>query len=286
MFSLLGALFVGAWVFGRHGFRALTRGVLFGVLVGIFGKRNFDMNRVREDVHDKVRDVRKTVKKAVKDAKKEMRDTGKAQRAAWEGRVAERLERAEARIDAARARQAEREVRVEERLEKVHERIAAEKARQAEREARLREHMAQVQERLAAEKVRHVETEQKIREEQEAVRVKMEAQKEERRLQAEERMARIHAEIEARKALREQKVLEEAEARKEQESRRAEAAAVPAEPVVMEIPGNGNEALENRELVEELERNARTAAMASDVPVIEFPEEDDRYFSAKKYGYA
>ena len=99
-------------------------------------------------------------------------------------------------------------------------------------------------------------------------------------------MARIHAEIEARKAQREQKAREEAEARKEQEIRRAEAAAVPAEPVVMEIPGNGNEALENRELVEELERNARTAAMAADVPVIEFPEEDDRYFSAKKYGYA
>ena len=78
----------------------------------------------------------------------------------------------------------------------------------------------------------------------------------------------------------------EKKAQKAQESRRAEAAAVPAEPVVMEIPGNGNEALENRELVEELERNARTAAMASDVPVIEFPEEDDRYFSAKKYGYA
>ena len=170
MFSLLGALFVGACVIGRHSFRALTRGVLFGVLIGIFGKRNFDMNRVREDVHDKVRDVRRTVKKAVKDAKKEMRDTGKAQRAAWEGRVAERLERAEAR--------------------------------------------------------------------------------------------------------------------KAQESRRTEAAAVPAEPVVMEIPGNGNEALENRELVEELERNVRTAAMAADVPVIEFPEEDDRYFSAKKYGYA
>ena len=67
MFSLLGALFVGACVIGRHSFRALTRGLLFGVLIGIFGKRNFDMNRVREDVHDKVRDVRRTVKKAVKD---------------------------------------------------------------------------------------------------------------------------------------------------------------------------------------------------------------------------
>ena len=78
---------------------------------------------------------------------------------------------------------------------------------------------------------------------------------------------------------------EEAEARKAQEVRRADPV-VPAEPVVMEVPGNGNEALENRELVEELERNARTAAMAADVPVIEFPEEDGRYFSAKKYGYA
>ena len=44
-----------------------------------------------------------------------------------------------------------------------------------------------------------------------------------------------------------------------------------------------NEAHENMELVLDLERDARTAAMAADVPTIEFPEEDDKYFSSRKY---
>lgn len=43
------------------------------------------------------------------------------------------------------------------------------------------------------------------------------------------------------------------------------------------------ESLSNRDLVDDLERDARTAAMAANVPTIEFPEEDDKYFSARKY---
>ena len=49
----------------------------------------------------------------------------------------------------------------------------------------------------------------------------------------------------------------------------------------------GDEAQANRELVEELERDARTAAMAASVPTIHFPEEEnEKYYSSGKYGYA
>ena len=72
--------------------------------------------------------------------------------------------------------------------------------------------------------------------------------------------------IEARKAIREQLksgTIEEAQ----------------TEPV---IPVD--EALMNRIIVCDLEKDAaRTAAMAANVPTIEFPEEDDKYFSSRKY---
>ena len=72
--------------------------------------------------------------------------------------------------------------------------------------------------------------------------------------------------IEARKAIREQLksgTIEEAQ----------------TEPV---IPVD--EALMNRIIVRDLEKDAaRTAAMAANVPTMEFPEEDDKYFSARKY---
>ena len=45
-----------------------------------------------------------------------------------------------------------------------------------------------------------------------------------------------------------------------------------------------DEALMNRIIVRDLEKDAaRTAAMAANVPTIEFPEEDDKYFSSRKY---
>ena len=54
---------------------------------------------------------------------------------------------------------------------------------------------------------------------------------------------------------------------------------VQAEPV---IPVD--EALMNRIIVRDLEKDAaRTAAMAANVPTIQFPEEDDKYFSSRKY---
>ena len=45
------------------------------------------------------------------------------------------------------------------------------------------------------------------------------------------------------------------------------------------------EAKEIRDLAEDLERDARTAAMAADVPVIQFPDEDEKYHASRKYGY-
>ena len=83
------------------------------------------------------------------------------------------------------------------------------------------------------------------------------------RAEHEERMKAIHAEIEARKARRE-------EARRE----------------VRALPVSGtNEAKEIRELAEDLERDARTAAMAANVPTIDFPDEDGKYDSSRKYGF-
>lgn len=72
--------------------------------------------------------------------------------------------------------------------------------------------------------------------------------------------------IEARKAIREQ--MKSGTIEEEQ-----------AEPV---IPVD--EALMNRIIVRDLEKDAaRTAAMAANVPTIQFPEEDDKYFSSRKY---
>ena len=92
-----------------------------------------------------------------------------------------------------------------------------------------------------------------------------------RKAEREERLNALHAEIEARKARK-----AEAEIRNE----------APEQNVVRALPVSGiNEAKEIRELAEGLERDARTAAMAADVPTIDFPEDDEKYFSSRKYGY-
>ena len=44
--------------------------------------------------------------------------------------------------------------------------------------------------------------------------------------------------------------------------------------------------LKEKELPEEPELHARTAAMMADVPVIAFPKDDPKYDSSKKYMYA
>ncbi len=96
---------------------------------------------------------------------------------------------------------------------------------------------------------------------------------------------------EARKAARDQRLEEhmnavraEAEARKARQEQIRNACAETSTAVPATA---GDEARTNRELVEELERDARTAAMAASVPTIHFPEEEnEKYYSSGKYGYA
>lgn len=83
----------------------------------------------------------------------------------------------------------------------------------------------------------------------------------------EARMNAIHEEIEARKA------------RREMQDRTAVRTAEP------ERMANAEELQDNRNLVEALERDARTAAMAASVPTIQFPEEDEKYHASRKYEY-
>ncbi len=52
-----------------------------------------------------------------------------------------------------------------------------------------------------------------------------------------------------------------------------------AEPVQPEVQ-------QNCELLKEMEKNARTAAMLADVPTIDFPKDDPKYDSSRKYMYA
>ena len=138
------------------------------------------------------------------------------------------------------------------------------KAREAERKAREAARTARKEFREA----RRAAHDLQVAEHAEAVHEKIAARKAERDQRIEERLNAIHAEIEARKARREQ--------RKE----------VPAR-TVLAVPASAkHESEEILDLVDELERDARTAAMAAPVPTIEFPEEDGRYHSARKYGYA
>ena len=181
MLRLLGILSLGHLLFGgRH--HRLRRGILFGALLGFLANRNFDTDRVAEDVHQAARNVRRTAHDAVRTARQEIR------KAAHDRKVAE-----------------------------IHEKIDA---RKAERE---------------------------------------------------ERLKAIYAEIEARKA-------------RKAEDRNTEY----AQNVVRALPVSGtNEAKEIRELAEGLERGARTAAMAANVPTIDFPDEGDgKYYPSGKYGYA
>lgn len=173
MFRLLGILTLGNLLFGGHHHhlrRSLRRGLLFGALLGWLANRDFDADRVREDVRHTVRDARRTARKAMHAAREEIRN----------------------------ARREEREER--------HERVR-------------------------------------------------------------ERVEEIRAEAEARRA--------------EREVRKAETVEAQPAPAY-----TGKEAREIEELAADLERNAATAAMASDVPTIDFPDEDGKYDSARKYGYA
>ena len=176
MLRLLSILSLGHLIFGgRH--HRLRRGILFGVLLGYLANRDFNAERVAEDVREKAGKAKRAAREAVRAAEKELR-------------------------------KAEHDRRIHE----IHEKVDA------------------------------------------------------RRAAREERMNALHAEIEARKAARKAET-------KQQE--------------VYALPVSGlNEAKAIRELAEDLERDSRTAAMAADVPTIDFPEEEDeKYFSARKYGY-
>ena len=106
------------------------------------------------------------------------------------------------------------------------------------------------------------------------VHADIEARKAEHDRRMAERMDAIHAEAEARRAAREARKAEH-EMRKAETSHKIHA-----------LPEcDTREAKAIRELAEDLERDARTAAMAADVATIQFPEDDEKYYSARKYGY-
>ncbi len=101
------------------------------------------------------------------------------------------------------------------------------------------------------------------------------ARRAERDLRVKEHLDAIHAELAARKAARE-------EGKTVRGSGDTEASAE-----IRGLPEYGiNEALEIQELEKDMERNTKTAAMAADVPMIQFPEEDEKYHASRKYGYA
>ncbi len=111
-----------------------------------------------------------------------------------------------------------------------------------------------------------------------------------------EHFSKVHADVEARKAEHDRRMAEwmdaiyaEAEARRAaREARKSAHEMRNAETVykVHALPEcDTREAKAIRELTEDLERDARTAAMAADVPTIQFPEDDEKYYSSRKYGY-
>lgn len=71
MLRLLGILSLGHLLFGgRH--HRLRRGILFGALLGYLANKDFDANRVAEDVRKTAKKAKKTARDAVKTAKREI----------------------------------------------------------------------------------------------------------------------------------------------------------------------------------------------------------------------
>ena len=66
--------------------------------------------------------------------------------------------------------------------------------------------------------------------------------------------------------------------------------AAPEQPVIVEAAPVAEpvqpEVQQNNELLKEMERNARTAVMLADVPTLDFPKDDPKYDSSRKYKYA
>ena len=107
------------------------------------------------------------------------------------------------------------------------------------------------------------------------------ARDEERRRRTDEKIAAAQAKIEEIRARQDEREQRKAE-RLNNTYERMEALRARHQEVQAEPKAEGNEALLNRDLVAELERNARTAAMAADVPTIDFPEEE-KYNASRKY---
>ena len=107
------------------------------------------------------------------------------------------------------------------------------------------------------------------------------ARDEERRRRTDEKIAAAQAKIEEIRARQDEREQRKAE-RLNNTFERMEALRARHQEVQAEPKAEGNEALLNRDLVAELERNARTAAMAADVPTIDFPEEE-KYNASRKY---
>ena len=110
MLRLLGILSLGHLIFGgRH--HRLRRGILFGVLLGYLANRDFNAERVAEDVREKAGKARRAAREAVRAAEKELR-TAEHDR---------RIHEIHEKVDARRAAR-------EERMNALHAEIEARKA--------------------------------------------------------------------------------------------------------------------------------------------------------------
>ena len=225
--------------------RSLGRGLLFGGLLGWLFHRNFDMEEMGKDLHRAGRKVRK----AVRNVKHDFRDIGRAVREQARQNADEQVDAALERVEASRARDEERRRRTDEKIAAAHEKLSQREELKARR-------LNSTLEKLETVRARRVERQEEIA----------------------EHLAAVRAEISERKAERQQrKTAPETAAVPVQESVPAAEKEVHAAPVLDYNP--------NEELVAELERNARTAAMAADVPTIHFPEEDGKYNASGKYLY-
>ena len=225
--------------------RNLGRSLLFGGLLGWLFHRNFDTDEMGKDLHRAGRKVRKVVR----NVKHEFRDLGRAVREQARQKADEQVDAALERVEASQARDEERRRNTEEKIAAAHEALRRREELKAER-------ANSTLEKLEAVRARRVERQQEIA----------------------EHLGAVRAEIAERKAEREQrKAVPETAAVPVQETVPAAEKEVHAAPVLDYNP--------NEELVAELERNARTAAMAADVPTIHFPEEDGKYNASDKYLY-
>ncbi len=101
-----------------------------------------------------------------------------------------------------------------------------------------------------------------------------------------EHLDAVHTEIAARKAAREE-CLNALRAEIEAGNEQHEFGKNSREPGMRDERSDGSSEAETiRALVTDLERDARAAAAAAAVPTIQFPEEEEKYHSSGKYGYA